>query len=121
MRLISKEVRNACLFVLSKIMIHSNFKVFRNIFKMLFFYFLDELGGINSAQYKQLSESIAFENQQQVEYLLEQIPMPEGWEKARTNKGEPYFINHTTKSTYWEDPRLGKRSGILSSRTCILS
>ncbi len=46
------------------------------------------------------------ENQQQLEFLLNQIPMPNGWEKAQTAKGEVYFINHNNKSTYWEDPRI---------------
>ena len=47
------------------------------------------------------------ENQQQLEFILNQIQMPSGWEKAQTAKGEVYFINHNTKSTYWEDPRIG--------------
>ncbi len=32
--------------------------------------------------------------------------MPNGWQKAQTNKGEIYFINHNTRTTCWEDPRL---------------
>jgi hypothetical protein len=35
-------------------------------------------------------------------------PLPAGWEEARTPTGEVYFINHNTKTTAWEDPRLGK-------------
>ena len=33
-------------------------------------------------------------------------PLPPGWEATRTNEGQTYFMNHITKSTQWEDPRL---------------
>uniref|UniRef100_A0A3P9ACG0 WW domain-containing protein n=1 Tax=Esox lucius TaxID=8010 RepID=A0A3P9ACG0_ESOLU len=33
-------------------------------------------------------------------------PLPEGWEQAVTPEGEVYYINHTTKTTSWLDPRL---------------
>ncbi|XP_065220744.1 WW domain-containing transcription regulator protein 1-like isoform X2 [Planococcus citri] len=32
-------------------------------------------------------------------------PLPEGWEQARTEEGQVYFLNHHTKTTTWEDPR----------------
>ncbi len=34
------------------------------------------------------------------------IPLPAGWERAQTANGEVYFINHNSKTTCWEDPRL---------------
>ncbi|XP_051156236.1 transcriptional coactivator YAP1 isoform X1 [Leptopilina boulardi] len=33
-------------------------------------------------------------------------PLPDGWEQARTNEGEIYFINHQTRTTSWFDPRI---------------
>lgn len=33
-------------------------------------------------------------------------PLPPGWEPARTPQGQVYFMNHITKTTQWEDPRL---------------
>ncbi|KAJ7997515.1 hypothetical protein DPEC_G00229820 [Dallia pectoralis] len=33
-------------------------------------------------------------------------PLPEGWEQSVTPEGEVYYINHTTKTTSWLDPRL---------------
>ena len=33
-------------------------------------------------------------------------PLPPGWEPARTATGQIYYMNHITKSTQWEDPRL---------------
>lgn len=32
--------------------------------------------------------------------------LPAGWEQAKTNDGQIYYINHTTKTTQWEDPRI---------------
>ena len=32
-------------------------------------------------------------------------PLPAGWEKAQTPTGQIYFMNHSTKTTQWEDPR----------------
>eukprot|EP00043_Microstomoeca_roanoka_P015374 m.153900 g.153900 ORF g.153900 m.153900 type:complete len:1091 (+) comp16246_c2_seq1:79-3351(+) len=32
--------------------------------------------------------------------------LPEGWEKAVTDDGTPYYINHSTRETQWTDPRL---------------
>lgn len=33
------------------------------------------------------------------------IPLPRGWEERRTNEGRPYFVDHHTQSTTWNDPR----------------
>ena len=33
-------------------------------------------------------------------------PLPPGWEPARDQQGALYFLNHITKTTQWEDPRL---------------
>lgn len=35
-------------------------------------------------------------------------PLPEGWEQAKTEEGEVYFINHLTRTTSWFDPRIRK-------------
>lgn len=45
-------------------------------------------------------------NAEKIDFILSQIQMPVGWQKAFTDKGEPYFINHNTRTTCWEDPRL---------------
>ncbi|KAG8440449.1 hypothetical protein GDO86_006267 [Hymenochirus boettgeri] len=37
---------------------------------------------------------------------LEQGFLPKGWEMRQAPSGRPFFINHTTKTTTWEDPRL---------------
>jgi hypothetical protein len=44
--------------------------------------------------------------EEQIETWIKQIPMPLGWQKAQTSTGETYFINHNTKTTCWEDPRI---------------
>ncbi|KAJ1922147.1 hypothetical protein H4219_000009 [Mycoemilia scoparia] len=33
-------------------------------------------------------------------------PMPSGWEMRLTNQGRVYFVDHNTKTTTWDDPRL---------------
>lgn len=35
-------------------------------------------------------------------------PLPPNWEKAYTENGETYFIDHTTGQSHWLDPRLSK-------------
>ncbi|XP_063305150.1 E3 ubiquitin-protein ligase NEDD4 isoform X2 [Pelobates fuscus] len=37
---------------------------------------------------------------------LEHMFLPKGWEMRHAPGGRPFFINHTTKTTTWEDPRL---------------
>lgn len=32
-------------------------------------------------------------------------PLPPGWEERRDASGTPYFVDHTRKTTSWEDPR----------------
>ncbi|XP_072259797.1 E3 ubiquitin-protein ligase Itchy homolog [Pyxicephalus adspersus] len=32
-------------------------------------------------------------------------PLPVGWEKRTDGNGRVYFVNHTTRTTQWEDPR----------------
>ncbi|KIJ62633.1 hypothetical protein HYDPIDRAFT_176429 [Hydnomerulius pinastri MD-312] len=33
------------------------------------------------------------------------VPLPLGWEERRTPEGRPYFVDHRTRSTTWNDPR----------------
>ena len=35
-------------------------------------------------------------------------PLPPNWEKAYTDKGESYFIDHTSGTSHWLDPRLSR-------------
>ena len=35
-------------------------------------------------------------------------PLPPNWEKAFTDKGEAYFIDHNSGTSHWLDPRLSK-------------
>ena len=32
--------------------------------------------------------------------------LPPGWEKRTDKSGRVYFVNHSTRSTQWEDPRV---------------
>lgn len=46
-------------------------------------------------------------------------PLPEGWEQAMTPEGEVYYVNHSTKTTSWLDPRLAQKvsSGLVGVAT----
>ena len=33
-------------------------------------------------------------------------PLPSGWEMRLTHTGRVYFVDHNTKTTTWDDPRL---------------
>jgi len=47
----------------------------------------------NATHYRQLS------------YDINNVPLPPGWEMARTATGQTYFMNHNDRTTTWEDPR----------------
>ncbi|XP_062357769.1 E3 ubiquitin-protein ligase NEDD4 isoform X4 [Cinclus cinclus] len=51
-----------------------------------------------------LSDSSQQSSQQQPE--MEQGFLPKGWEVRHAPNGRPFFIDHNTKTTTWEDPRL---------------
>ncbi|KAL0994989.1 hypothetical protein UPYG_G00130320 [Umbra pygmaea] len=38
--------------------------------------------------------------------LPDDIPLPHGWEMAKTPSGQRYFLNHLEQTTTWHDPRL---------------
>jgi len=33
------------------------------------------------------------------------VPLPLGWEEARDNDGRLFYIDHSSKTTTWIDPR----------------
>nr|6JK1_A Chain A, Dendrin,Transcriptional coactivator YAP1 [Mus musculus]6JK1_B Chain B, Dendrin,Transcriptional coactivator YAP1 [Mus musculus] len=33
------------------------------------------------------------------------VPLPAGWEMAKTSSGQRYFLNHNDQTTTWQDPR----------------
>ncbi|XP_051977856.1 WW domain-containing transcription regulator protein 1-like isoform X2 [Xyrauchen texanus] len=37
--------------------------------------------------------------------VVEELPLPPGWEMAYTPNGQKYFLNHIEKITTWHDPR----------------
>lgn len=44
--------------------------------------------------------------QVQVQPLSQLGPLPSGWEMRLTSTGRVYFVDHNTKTTTWDDPRL---------------
>lgn len=41
---------------------------------------------------------------------VDSIPLPEGWQKAFTAEGEPYYVNHKNRTTSWFHPALPQHS-----------
>ncbi|XP_026994964.1 transcriptional coactivator YAP1 isoform X2 [Tachysurus fulvidraco] len=37
--------------------------------------------------------------------IPDDVPLPPGWEMAKTPSGQRYFLNHIDQSTTWQDPR----------------
>lgn len=37
---------------------------------------------------------------------VDSIPLPEGWQKAYTAEGEPYYVNHKNRTTSWFHPSM---------------
>jgi WW domain len=50
------------------------------------------------------------EQQQQQKTASELGPLPSGWEMNHDRLGRVYFLDHNTKTTTWEDPRLKQSS-----------
>nr|XP_020454164.1 transcriptional coactivator YAP1-like isoform X2 [Monopterus albus] len=40
--------------------------------------------------------------------IPDDVPLPHGWEMAKTPTGQRYFLNHLDKTTTWHDPRLSQ-------------
>ncbi|XP_063343849.1 transcriptional coactivator YAP1-like isoform X1 [Pelmatolapia mariae] len=40
--------------------------------------------------------------------IPDDMPLPRGWEMAKTPTGQRYFLNHLDKTTTWHDPRLAQ-------------
>ncbi|XP_041656708.1 transcriptional coactivator YAP1-like isoform X2 [Cheilinus undulatus] len=40
--------------------------------------------------------------------IPDDVPLPHGWEMAKTPTGQRYFLNHVDKTTTWHDPRLSQ-------------
>lgn len=37
--------------------------------------------------------------------LVDEDPLPSGWQMMRTSTGQRYYLNHANHTTTWEDPR----------------
>ena len=43
--------------------------------------------------------------------IMQEDPLPEGWEMRYTAEGVRYFVDHNTRSTTFQDPRGGPAKG----------
>ncbi|XP_018103466.1 transcriptional coactivator YAP1-B isoform X3 [Xenopus laevis] len=44
--------------------------------------------------------------------IPDDVPLPPGWEMAKTPSGQRYFLNHVDQTTTWQDPRKAMLSQI---------
>ncbi|XP_036885675.1 transcriptional coactivator YAP1 isoform X5 [Sturnira hondurensis] len=44
--------------------------------------------------------------------IPDDVPLPAGWEMAKTSSGQRYFLNHIDQTTTWQDPRKAMLSQI---------
>jgi len=47
--------------------------------------------------------------------LLDEQPLPQGWDMAKTPQGQRYYLNHVLQITTWNDPRKTHGAGQTSS------
>ncbi|XP_048389002.1 transcriptional coactivator YAP1 isoform X2 [Stegostoma tigrinum] len=47
--------------------------------------------------------------------IPDDVPLPPGWEMAKTPSGQRYYLNHIEQTTTWQDPR--KPMSVLNSNT----
>jgi hypothetical protein len=43
--------------------------------------------------------------------MIQEDPLPQGWEMRFTAEGVRYFVDHNTRSTTFQDPRGGPAKG----------
>ena len=43
--------------------------------------------------------------------IVQEDPLPQGWEMRFTAEGVRYFVDHNTRSTTFQDPRGGPAKG----------
>ena len=49
--------------------------------------------------------------QDDLDHFVPTGPLPSGWERRATSSGKCYFVDHNTRTTTWEDPRMPSRLG----------
>ncbi|XP_009070947.1 PREDICTED: E3 ubiquitin-protein ligase NEDD4 isoform X1 [Acanthisitta chloris] len=62
--------------------------------------------GVSTGRQPQATSSDASQQSSQQQPEMEQGFLPKGWEVRHAPNGRPFFIDHNTKTTTWEDPRL---------------
>ena len=53
--------------------------------------------------------------------LMQEDPLPEGWEMRYTGEGVRYFVDHNTRSTTFQDPRGGHKGYVIYFISLVMS
>ncbi|XP_074496523.1 transcriptional coactivator YAP1 isoform X2 [Sebastes fasciatus] len=65
-----------------------------------------QLGGVTGGSLSMPPPGASPQHLRQSSYEIpDDVPLPPGWEMAKTNSGQRYFLNHIDQTTTWQDPR----------------
>ena len=67
----------------------------------------------------QATEEILTPNTTNADGTYTDVRLPLGWEERRTPDGRPYFVDHHTRTTTWNDPRRSSASASTVTNTAI--
>lgn len=68
-------------------------------------------GSTNTGSSSSSSAAASRFGAEDADVLLATGPLPSGWERRATNNGKVYFVDHNTRTTTWDDPRIPSRLG----------
>ena len=67
----------------------------------------------------QASEEILTPNTTNADGTYADVRLPLGWEERRAADGRPYFVDHHTRTTTWNDPRRTSASAAAATTTAL--
>jgi E3 ubiquitin-protein ligase NEDD4 len=67
----------------------------------------------------QASEEILTPNTTNADGTYADVRLPLGWEERRASDGRPYFVDHHTRTTTWNDPRRTSASAAAATTTAL--
>jgi E3 ubiquitin-protein ligase NEDD4 len=72
-----------------------------------------------SAPAQAAADEILSPNTTNADGTYAEVRLPLGWEERRTPDGRPYFVDHHTRTTTWNDPRRTSASASVATNTAL--
>ena len=60
----------------------------------------------NTIELGEIIDVIDHDDEIDLQNILESEDLPEGWEEFMHSNGRKFYVDHNTKRTQWEDPRI---------------